>query len=252
MIEKYFLAFFNNWLKPIIFWIVSIVLLIVANSFNNPTLEKVCFTIFCLGLIGLLISAFYQLSKKKWLKTILTLVLFGSTIVIGLIIFLTLFFINQETPDTWAKNLKIPKNIQIDNPVDMEFGNNFDSKKPDSITNRIVEHTEFQLYNSFQPGIYEYEFWIGKIERGTIYLKAFEITQNISLSDDKLPKNSSIKIYNPTDSIKKFSLADDFKIYEGDWGQPYAARFEVWFKPDNGKKERKLFFKNYKIEGWMR
>jgi hypothetical protein len=40
-------------------------------------------------------------------------------------------------------------------------------------------------------------------------------------------------------------------IYEGDWGKPYAARFEVWFKPDNGGNEQKLFQKNYKIEGWM-
>lgn len=252
MMEKYFSGFFNNWWKPIIFWIISIILLIVTNSFNNPILEKICFTIFCLGLFGLLISAFYQLSKKKWLKTILTLALFGGTIFIGIIFVITMFFIDQETPDTWAKNLKIPKNIQIDNPADMEFGNNFDSKKPDSITNRIVEHTEFQLYNSVQPGIYEYEFWVGKIERGTIYLKAFEITQNVALSDDRLPESSSIKIYNPTDSIKKFSSTDGFTIYEGDWGQHYAGRFEVWFKPENGKAERKLFSKNYKIEGWMR
>ncbi|KAF2516035.1 hypothetical protein [Flavobacterium foetidum] len=161
-------------------------------------------------------------------------------------------FIADERPDTWAKNLTIPKNIQIDNPVDLDFGSNFNSERPDSITNRIVTKTEFQLYNSFQPGLYEYDFWIGKIESGTIYLKAYEITQNKALSDDDLPKTSSIQIYNPTDSIKKFSTKDDFTIYEGDWGDPYAARFEVWFKSDNGKPERKLFSKNYKIEGWMR
>lgn len=159
-------------------------------------------------------------------------------------------FITDETPDTWAKNLTIPKNIQIDNPVDLPSFNN--NKRPESITNRIVEKIDFQLYNSFQPGLYEYDFWIGKIESGTIYLKAFEITQKQELSADDLLKSSLIKIYNPTNNIKKFRTIDNFTIYEGDWGDPYAARFEVWFKPDNGKKQRKLFSKNYKIEGWMR
>ena len=73
-----------------------------------------------------------------------------------------------------------------------------------------------------------------------------------ALSTDRLPNSSSVKVYNPTDSIKKFGTTSHFTIYEGDWGQPYASRFEVWFKPDNGGKERKLFKKNYKIEGWMR
>jgi hypothetical protein len=34
--------------------------------------------------------------------------------------------------------------------------------------------TDLQLYNSFQPGLYEYDFWIDRIENGTIYLKAYE------------------------------------------------------------------------------
>ncbi|WP_348636566.1 hypothetical protein QLS71_015380 [Mariniflexile litorale] len=61
-----------------------------------------------------------------------------------------------------------------------------------------------------------------------------------------------MKINNTNDTIKKFSTKDDFTIYEGDWGKPYGARFEVWFKPDNGGKEVKLLEKNYIIEGWMR
>lgn len=250
---KYLSRFFNSWSKPILFWIISIILLNVSDIFKNPIFETISFIIFGVALIGLLISVFYQLSKRQWLKSIITSFLFGGTVFILFIIYVVAaFFIEQDTPDTWAENLTIPKNIQIDNPVDIEFGTNQDEKKPDSITNRIVEKTEFQLYNSFQPGLYEYDFWTGRIESGTIYLKAFEITQNIALSDESLPRSTSISVYNPTDSIKKYGTHNHFTIYEGDWGQPYAGRFEVWFKPDNGKKERKLFTKNYKIEGWMR
>jgi hypothetical protein len=252
MMEKYFSFFFNNWWKPILLWIISILLLIFSSIFENSIIKSICFTIFGLALLSLLISVFYQLSKRKWLKSFITISLFGGTIFVLIIYVITLFFIEQETPDIWAKNLIIPKNINIDNPVNMESGTGNDFTKPDSITNKTASKTEFQLYNSFQPGLYEYDFWIGKIERGTVYLKAFEITQNIALSDERLPKSSSIKIYNPTENIIKFGTTDHFTIYEGDWGEPYAARFEVWFKPDNGKEERKLFSKNYKIEGWMR
>jgi hypothetical protein len=128
----------------------------------------------------------------------------------------------------------------------------FDGHRPDSVSNRQITEIEFQLYNSFQPGLFEYDFWIGEIEKGTIYLKAFEITQEHALSVNRLSKSSSVKIHNPTDTIKKFGTTSNFTIYEGDWGKPYAARFEVWFKPDKGGRERKLLSKNYKIEGWMR
>lgn len=178
----------------------------------------------------------------------LSLSIFGGTIVIFVFYAIAIFWIDQEQPDEWAKNLKIPANIQIENPVNFDFGEH----RPDSITNRPVIQTDFQLYNSFQPGLYEFDFWTNKIESGTIYLKAYEITQGYALSTDRLPEQSLVKVNNPTDSILKFGTTSHFTIYEGDWGQPYAARFEVWFKPDNGGKERKLLRKNYKIEGWMR
>jgi hypothetical protein len=248
IMTKYLINFFNNWWKPILFWIISIGLLVFSEILKNQLFGRICFGLFGLGLLVLLVSAIYQLTQKKWLKSFITFVLFSLTIFAIIIYTVAMFWIEQETTDTWAHNLTIPKNIQIENPADIGI----DQNKPDSLTNRVVKQTEFQLYNSFQPGLYKYDFWIGKIESGTIYLKAFEITQNLALSTNRLPKSSSISIYNPTDSIMKFGTNSDFTIYEGDWGDPYAGRFEVWFKPDNGNKERKLYSKNYKIEGWMR
>ncbi len=110
---------------------------------------------------------------------------------------------------------------------------------------------DFELFHSFQPGLYEYEIWLGKIDSGTVFLKVYEITKNDRLSKDRLTNRSSIRVENSTDEIKKFGTQDHFTIYEGDWGKPYAARFEVWYQPDKGK-ERKLTEKNYKIEGWQR
>lgn len=250
--RNFFSSFFDDWKKPIYFWFLTILLLVLSNFTNSPIFQDINIFIFGLGLCVILISGIYQLSERKWLKSLISFGLFGGSIFSFIFFILISFFIDQITPDTFALNLTIPKNIKIDNPINMDFDDNFNSKKPDSITNKLVENTEFQLYNSFQPGLYEFDFWTGKIESGTIYLKVFEITQNEQLSSKEIIRKSSIKVFNPSDSIKKFSPKDDFTIYEGDWAQPYAARFEVWFKPENGKAERKLFSKNYKIEGWMR
>jgi len=248
----FFSSFFDDWKKPIYFWSLTILLLILSNYVKNPIFQDISISLFALGLFVLLISGIYHVSQRKWYRSLIIFGLFGASIFSFIFYILISFFIDQITPDTFALNLTIPKNIKIDNPINMDFDDNFNSKKPDSITNKLVENTEFQLYNSFQPGLYEFDFWTGKIESGTIYLKVFEITQNEQLSSKEIIRKSSIKVFNPSDSIKKFSPKDDFTIYEGDWAQPYAARFEVWFKPENGKAERKLFSKNYKIEGWMR
>lgn len=44
----------------------------------------------------------------------------------------------------------------------------------------------------------------------------------------------------------------EFTIYEGDWGDYYAARIEVWHKDAQTGMERKLMEKVYRVEGWMR
>ncbi len=221
---------------------------------RNNILDNISFILLDFSFLLLLVSTIYQGFKRKWWKFILTFLFFCVAIGALFIYSFALLFVGPyfDGTDRWADNLTIPDNIQIEIPVELHYNGHLNRNKPDSITNRQVTEIDFQLYNSFQPGLYEYDFWVGKIESGIIYLKAFEITQEYALSTHKLPARSSIKIHNTTDKIQKFGTTSHFTIYEGDWGKPYAARFEVWFKPDNGGNERKLLTKNYKIEGWKR
>ncbi len=110
----------------------------------------------------------------------------------------------------------------------------------------------FELRNSFQPGIYDSEIWINPGEPGLIYLKAFEVTHERSLSAVRLKERSNEWIGWSSDPSELFLSNTNFKIYEGDWGKPYAARLEVWFVPDSGAPERQLMDKVFKIEGWQR
>ncbi len=239
---------FDKWWRPILYFGLTLGLVVASEFIKYNIFGTISFLLFGLGLLGLLISTIYQSTKRRWLKGILTGLLFSGTIAMFVFYLIFPFLIETVYGDKWADNLKIPTNIPIDTPINLTMGN----QRQDSVLAWTKSKTDFQLYNSFQPGIYEYDFWTGNIESGTIYLKVFEITQEYPLSTDRLPEKSAIKIHNTTDSIVKFSTTSEFTIYEGDWGKPYAARFEVWFKPDKGEQERKLFMKNYKIEGWQR
>lgn len=245
--KRFFFDFFNNWTRPIIFFVVSLILLLAISFLvDSIELENAVFYILLISFLTILISVVVQFIKRQFLKLFLTLFVLG----IGAIIFLyassALFWKVQSMPDRYADNLQIPNNIKIYLPSDTTF----------SISDRIPD---FQLYNSFQPGLYYYSVWIKKIEKGYCYLKAFEVTQNDRLSEDRLKEQSRIEVFNPSDTIRLFEMSKDnynsgrhFTIYEGDWDKPYAARLEVWFVPANGGQERKLTEKNFKIEGWMR
>jgi len=110
----------------------------------------------------------------------------------------------------------------------------------------------FRLLEGMQPGIYGVTYSLNPGEPGSVYLKAFEVTKGIPLSVDRLAMASRTRMTWSADSTERFGAKAGFTIYEGDWGKPYAARFEVWFIPDSGKAERKLAERIFKIEGWMR
>lgn len=239
---------FDKWWRPVLFWFFTCCMFGLSQIVSNRILENIAGPLLAMGLVVIFIASIYQFTQRKWLTGILDIGLLGGTIFVLFVYVMALFFIDLASPDPWADNLQIPAHLPVENPIDLDM----DEHRPDSMANRVVNEMDFQLYNSFQPGLYEYDFWVPQIEPGTIYLKAYEVTQEYALSTDRLPKHSAIAIDNPTEKIVKFSTTSHFTIYEGDWGKPYAARFEVWFKPENGSPERKLMSKIYKVEGWMR
>lgn len=109
-----------------------------------------------------------------------------------------------------------------------------------------------ELTKSFQGGIYNARIRCNPGTPGRIYLKAFEITHNEGLSEDELKTATNEWVGWSSEPAEQFLSESHFTIYEGDWGQYYGARFEVWFEPDDHSGERKLLERNFKIEGWMR
>ncbi|WP_146457564.1 hypothetical protein [Rubripirellula tenax] len=110
----------------------------------------------------------------------------------------------------------------------------------------------FRLLTGMQPGIYEVAYSLNPGEPGSVYLKAFEVTEGTPLSVERLERASKTRMSWSPETAESFGAKAGFTIYEGDWGKPYAARFEVWFRPDSNKPERKLAERIFKIEGWQR
>ena len=108
------------------------------------------------------------------------------------------------------------------------------------------------LANSFQGGVYNALIRCNPGEPGRIYLRAYEITQDERLSEGRLHQRTNEWVGWSDDPEEQFLSETHFTIYEGEWGQYYGARFEVWFEPDNAGAERKLLEGNFKIEGWTR
>ncbi len=108
------------------------------------------------------------------------------------------------------------------------------------------------LYKGMQPGIYEVEAWVNPGESGLVYLKAFEVTHDTRLSTHRLREYSNERTGWSDDPNELFYSNTHVTIYEGDWGHPYAARFELWFVPDSGQPERSLLERVFRIEGWQR
>jgi len=110
-----------------------------------------------------------------------------------------------------------------------------------------LDRTSFVLEAGFQPGIYRYATTYVPNGSGVIYAKAFELTKEHRLSGERMKTRSAVKVSADEKGVK----SAEFTIYEGNWGEKYASRIELWFESDSGK-EILIGSRNYIVDGWQR
>ncbi len=237
------------WILLVAFFLFSIIFLNISFSTNKVLVNSIGF-LYLISALLLLISGSYHLYIKKWFIAITQL----ASLIIGFItlIFFIVFLALYAPTDTFANNLELPKIVNLEYPINLGYNQNLRAHKSDSIFSLNKNNISFQLYNSFQPGLFEYDLWLKTDKSGYVYIKAFEITKETELSSSELMYSTRLEIPNTKGKFKKFGTVNDFTIYEGDWEKPYGTRFEIWFISTNGEKNIKLLEKNYVIEGWMR
>lgn len=233
------------------FWWLFPVLNVICSLLTLPSIQHDCE-----GLASYLIIASFLLiviqgisilccvCKKKWRQVVASMI----SGVVCLIVFSNVSFVfyayASSLPDTFGKEHPIPEGLiyEIPKSENDDFEPIADSSSSDGY---------LQIGNDLQGGIYHYSFYYPELPDGEVFLRCFEVTENIELSAPRLQKASTVEVKNHSD-FGIVANSQRFTIYEGDWGDYYAARIEVWHKNGNTGKETKLMEKNYRVEGWMR
>ena len=263
------------WIWPvacIIFTVVSL----IPNLFP-PKIDAIidkCGLFIVLFLLLMQLLSFIFIRKKQEKGKALGCVVAG---IIWLVIFLACSFFyflwDQSQPTGYAASHPIPEGLEYNIPLQeirvvdgdtvvpvlgieirgtdtMYYRKGWQKHTPPTI-DKENEQTWLQIWNSFQGGIYNYSFYYPELLSGTIYLRCFEVSKNEELSARRLKEATSVDFH----GHNKFGKIVDmqrFTIYEGDWGEYYAVRVEVWYHDPVKKEERMLMSKIYRMEGWMR
>ncbi|WP_053989856.1 hypothetical protein [Mangrovimonas sp. TPBH4] len=136
-------------------------------------------------------------------------------------------------------NIEIPENMRFEKPKEQLGYSNINS-----LTQDRIEVTGNGYFG------YNFHMWHKPIEKGEIYVKAIELTQNIELSKPELENRTKNKISDLSNDYKLYE--GESLIYEGTFEQFYPVRFEMWFKSKETGIEKKLAEKKYLIDGWDR
>jgi len=222
--------YFKIWWIPILSYLIPIGILLFAVLVRSDLVINIFLVIFLGNVIGNLISAVVQIINKKWYLSIPQIL-----ISIFLFYYVALIF-TLSPPDYYGVYKQIPKDVEISKPIEAEP------------TKLELEKHDLILGASFQPGIYDYYTDFEPKETGYFYIKAFEITSNDRLSEERIKKRSKVSVDNKEPKIYR----GEFTIYEGSWGDEYGAKIELWFKPSERKDDYKIAERNYIVEGWMR
>lgn len=216
-------------------------------------------------LLGSLICAILVITTlivaliKKQYKNAFLIALMGVLLIAYAIAAMFFGGLGNGALDNFGKRHPIPEGMEYyTTKITPEYGNTAAQTYLDSL---VVERG-IVVIDYGQPGEYRYMANVPAIpEKGKIYLKFYEATTNLPLSEHDVKTSTTLlvepsdtsRIYKMTDKEpNRWNATDEFTIHEGSWGDYYAARVELWYQPESGGEEQLLHSVIYQIEGWSR
>ena len=216
------------------------------------------FILFALVLL-ILATLVIAIVKKRYFTAI-------GVVVMGVFIFLysawtmVIVGLGEGHGDNFGKRHPIPEGMEYyTTKITPEYGNTSAQAYLDSL---VVERG-IVVVDYGQPGQYRYMANVPAIpERGKIYLKLYEATTNLPLSE-YIKYNTTIEV-EASDTAIIYAMKSEgkhsvetkntqyFTVQEGSWDDYYAARVELWYQPESGGEEQLLHSVIYQIEGWSR
>lgn len=208
------------------------------------SLSNFIFVLFRISFVPLLASWVALAIEKNWWRFAISIIS-STAITTGILLLFTFIYLYFPVPDYFGRNHPIPEGTEYNIPFDME------SETAADINEILSTGDLLQIWSRIQGGIYLYDFYYEALPAEEIFLKCYEITENIPLSPERIRQKSTVTIQE-TSSFSQLAHKQKFTIYEGDWGYHYAARIEVWYKNAATLQESKLYEKIYRVEGWQR
>ncbi len=230
-------------------WALIVALLTFAVIFDvliftsYDILLTIVLGIMLLLCVGIVISWVLLIKNKKWRESIVSFIC-SMVIIIAFTFISAIMALYGPLTDNFGKNHSIPEGQDYSIPYEMEF------RQMESADSLNID-SYLQIQNDIQGGMYLYDFYYGALPAGEIYLKCYEVAENLPLSEERILEASKVSIEHST-SFKQLVSRQRFTIFEGEWGDYYAARIEVWHRDADTQQEQKLYEKVYRVEGWMR
>lgn len=189
----------------------------------------------------------------------------GRIVGIGVLLIIYTFIVSlfagmgEGAFDNFGKRHPIPEGMEYEETIVENVGKVWHSRyRTQQEWDSVITERKFLLIG--ENGVYRYMVYLPPMdEEGYIYLKMYEATTNLPLSEGIVKNRSNIHIL-PSDTAVIYQMketgmsswSEDIIINEGSWEDYYAARTELWFRPTNGGEERLVYSKIFRIEGYSR
>lgn len=159
-----------------------------------------------------------------------------------------------DPSDGFGKEHPIPEGTEYCIPLECNFDvvdGKWVTEYEEAMVDSNIRASYLQIWNDSEGGRYLYDFSFSALPAGTLFLKCYEVGDNIPLSENVMRRNTSVSC-SATKFFTKLVEKREFVIYEGDWEDYYAVRVEVWHRESATRQEVKLMEKVYRMDGWMR
>ena len=178
------------WLLPVL-----TVGLVFLSPYFPSVLDRAVWYLFLVMLVAIPVSWVILCMNKMLGRCVVSFLLSA----VGIYVLLLWGIKASFEPDrsTFGKDHPIPEDMECHVPYASDA-------RPEVVVDSLDADSYLQVWDDYQGGMYKYDFHYGPLPAGQIFLRCFEATENIPLSDVEVLGKSRVKFAEPVTSFAQF------------------------------------------------